>query len=160
MKIVFVCTGNICRSPTAEGVLRRKLEEADLADRHTTESYGLGGWHVGDAPDPRAVGAAARRGYDLSAIRARKFTAKAFRDDALIVAMDRGHYHQLLSLAPEGTAGRLFHFLEFAAAAGADGERLDVPDPYYGDDAGFEYTLDLIEAGAEGIVRVLRKGLP
>lgn len=162
MKIVFVCTGNICRSPTAEGVLRRKLEEAGLADRHTTESYGLGGWHVGDAPDPRAVGAAARRGYNLSAIRARKFTAKAFRDDALVVAMDRGHYRQLLSLAPEGADDRLFHFLEFAPGAIAEAgvERLDVPDPYYGDDAGFEYTLDLIEAGAEGIVRALRKSLP
>lgn len=166
MKIVFVCTGNICRSPTAEGVLRRKLEEAGLADTHTTESYGLGGWHVGDAPDPRAVNAAARRGYDLSAIRARKFKAKAFRDAALVVAMDRGHYRQLLSLAPEGTADRLFHFLEFAPRANTEGGvevgagRLDVPDPYYGDDAGFEHTLDLIEAGAEGIVRALRKSLP
>ena len=129
MKIVFVCTGNICRSPTAEGVLRHKLAEAGWAERHTTESFGLGGWHVGDPPDGRAVAAAARRGYDLSQIRARKFKAKHFREAGLVLAMDRGHYRQLFSLAPEGTADRLFHFLEFApdASTAAGLARLDVP---------------------------------
>jgi protein-tyrosine phosphatase len=160
MKIVFVCTGNICRSPTAEGVLRHKLAEAGLESEHETESYGLGGWHVGDPPDSRAVAAAAERGYDLSEIRARKFKAKAFRDAGLVLAMDRGHYRQLFSLAPEGTADRLFHFLEFAPDAHqAPGlARLDVPDPYYGGAEGFEHTLDLIEAGAEGILQALRQG--
>ena len=161
MKIVFVCTGNICRSPTAEGVLRHKLAAAGWAERHSTESYGLGGWHAGDPPDSRAIAAATRRGYDLSEIRARKFKPKAFHDAGLVLAMDRGHYRQLLSMAPDGTADRLFHFLEFApgASPAAGLERLDVPDPYYGSDAGFEHTLDLIEAGADGIVETLRKGL-
>lgn len=161
MKIVFVCTGNICRSPTAEGVLRRKLEDSGLSGQHATESYGLGGWHVGDPPDGRAIAAAARRGYDLSDIRARKFKAEAFHDAGLVLAMDRGHYRQLFSLAPQGTADRLFHFMEFAPQhdAGAGLSRLDVPDPYYGDAAGFDAALDMIEAGAEGIVAALKKGL-
>lgn len=162
MKIVFVCTGNICRSPTAEGVLRHKLAAAGLDGQHSTESYGLGGWHAGDPPDPRAVAAAARRGYDLSAIRARKFDPRAFHAAGLVLAMDRGHYRQLFSLAPEGTADRLFHFLEFApdAQAASGLARLDVPDPYYGDAGGFEHTLDLIEIGAEGIIEALRQGRP
>lgn len=159
MRIVFVCTGNICRSPTAEGVLRHKLAAAGLDGEHTTDSYGLGGWHVGDPPDSRAIAAAARRGYDLTAIRARQFEPEVFHDAGLVLAMDRGHQRQLAALAPEGGAEKLFRFLEFAPQTAAGGAALDVPDPYYGDAAGFEEALDLIEAGAEGLLEDLKKGL-
>lgn len=163
MKIIFVCTGNICRSPTAEGVLRHKLGQTPWGAAYTVESYGLEGWHQGKPPDSRTIEAAARRGYDLSPIRARKFIPEAFEDAALVLAMDREHYRRLHPQAPEGRRDRLFHFMDFAPDTAPDAsakpglERLDVPDPFYGTEADFELTLDMIEAGAEGILRALEK---
>lgn len=152
IRILFVCTGNICRSPTAEGVVRRMAEDDALAGRLILDSAGTGGWHVGDAPDPRAVAAARQRGYDLSGIRARQVSARDFEAFDLIVAMDRSHRDRLLAIAPDDAAEKVRLFLEFADDAPGT---LDVPDPYYGADNGFETVLDLIEAGSRGLLRTL-----
>lgn len=157
MKVLFVCTGNICRSPTGEGVFRHMAAEAGLADRIETESCGMGGWHTGQAPDPRAIAAARERGYDISDIRARKIRTDDFRDFDLLLAMDRGHFDELTALAPsdiEDTRVRLF--LEPVAEALG---RIDVPDPYYGAEDGFKTVLDLIESGARGWLDQIQRKL-
>ena len=154
--VLFVCTGNICRSPTAEGVARKLLIDAGLDARVTVDSAGLGGWHVGDPPDPRAIDSAQRRGYDLSAQRARRFGRADFDDFALIVGMDRGHVAQLRARRPRGAAGEVRLFLEFLAADDPQfGD--DVPDPYYGGMADYELSLDLIERGLPGLIETLRR---
>lgn len=153
MKIVFVCTGNICRSPTAEGVFRTLLRNEGLDGAIEVDSAGTHGYHVGEAPDPRTVEAAALRGYDISAQRARRFHPLDFERFDLVVAMDRGHYDQLRRLAPETHGDRLHLFLDFAPGTG----RRDVPDPYYGGQEGFELVLDLIEAGAHGLLQHVRE---
>jgi len=154
--VLFVCTGNICRSPTAEGVARKLLIDAGLDARVAVDSAGLGGWHVGDPPDPRAIESARRRGYDLSAQRARQFGRADFDDFALIVGMDRGHVAQLRARRPRGTAGEVRLFLEFLAVDDP-GFGDDVPDPYYGGMADYELSLDLIERGLPGLIETLRR---
>jgi protein-tyrosine phosphatase len=131
--ILFVCTGNICRSPTAEGVFRSLCEKAGLALR--IESAGLGDWHVGDPPDERAQRHARNRGYDLSPQRARQVTPRDFEEFDLILAMDRGHLRALQKMAPSKHQAKIRLFVEGA----------DVPDPYYGGADGFERVLDLVE---------------
>ena len=154
--VLFVCTGNICRSPTAEGVARKLLIDAGLDARVTVDSAGLGGWHVGDPPDPRAIETARLRGYDLSAQRARRFGRADFDDFALIVGMDRGHVEQLRARRPKGAAGEVRLFLEFLASDDPDfGD--DVPDPYYGGMADYELSLDLIERGLPGLIETLMR---
>ena len=154
--VLFVCTGNICRSPTAEGVARKLLIEAGLDARVTVDSAGLGGWHAGDPPDPRAIESARLRGYDLSAQRARRFGRADFDDFALIVGMDRGHVEQLRARRPGGAAGEVRLFLEFLASDDPDfGD--DVPDPYYGGMADYELSLDLIERGLPGLIETLMR---
>jgi len=132
--ILFVCTGNICRSPTAEGVLRHLARRKNVEIR--VESAGTHGYHVGEAPDERAQHHARRRGYDLSAQRARRVAARDFAEFDLIVAMDRGHLAILGRACPAEHRHKLRLLLE---------ER-DVPDPYYGGPEGFEHVLDLVEA--------------
>ena len=132
--ILFVCTGNICRSPTAEGVLRHLARRKNVEIR--VESAGTHGYHVGEAPDERAQHHARRRGYDLSAQRARRVAARDFVEFDLIVAMDRGHLAILGRACPAEHRHKLRLLLE---------ER-DVPDPYYGGPEGFEHVLDLVEA--------------
>jgi protein-tyrosine phosphatase len=153
MRILFVCMGNICRSPTAEGVMRRLLDEARLADRVHVESAGTGGWHVGEPPDERATLAARRRGVTLEGA-ARQIHASDFRDFDLLIAMDRANLRELLALAPDEDAAEKVRLLrEFdPASSGA----LDVPDPYYGGDRGFETVLDLVEAACRGLIDELR----
>ncbi len=152
MKILFVCTGNICRSPTAEGVARRWLTLAGLGDAVGVDSAGIQGYHVGEAPDPRTQSAALRRGYDLSRLRARKVQAKDFADFDLLLAMDRDHFHYLRERAPEGCKHKVRMLMSFAAGARRD----DVPDPYYGGITGFDAVLDLCEDAVQGLIEEIR----
>lgn len=151
-RILFVCTGNICRSPTAEGVFRHLAAEAGLGDAFETDSVGLGGWHVGAPPDSRAIRAAARRGIDIADLRARQFIQADFADFDLLLAMDRGHYRELSRRAPREHADRVRMFM--AAANGATTAD-DVPDPYYGGGQGFEAVLDMIEEGSRAWLKEL-----
>jgi protein-tyrosine phosphatase len=153
MRILFVCMGNICRSPTAEGVMRRVLDEEGLADRVRVESAGTGGWHIGEPPDERATLAARRRGVTLDGA-ARQVRSDDFGDFDLLIAMDRGNLGELLAIAPDEEAAEKVRLLrEFDPAASGD---LDVPDPYYGADRGFETVLDMAEAACRGLLDELR----
>ena len=147
MNILFVCTGNICRSPTGEAVLRKLAQDAGLSHL-SIDSCGTHGYHVGDPPDDRARHAGTRRGYDFSGQRARKLEVRDFETFDLILAMDRGHRDRLLKAAPTMHAGKVRLFLEYAPGMG----RQDVPDPYYGGSDDYELALDLIEAGCRGIL--------
>jgi protein-tyrosine phosphatase len=143
--VLIVCTGNICRSPTAEGVLRVAVERRGLADRIEVASAGTHDYHVGEAPDARAVRHARRRGYDLSALRASQVSRADFERFDYILAMDRGHLRMLRALAPADARAKLGLFLE--ASGRWKGE--DVPDPYYGGPEDFERVLDMAEEAAE-----------
>jgi len=145
LRILIVCTGNICRSPTAEGVLRAAVERRGLADRVEVASAGTHDYHLGEAPDPRSMKHAKRRGYDLSALRASQVTREDFDRFDYILAMDRGHLRILRSIAPPDARAKLDLFLE--PSARWKGE--DVPDPYYGGPEGFEEVLDMAEEAAE-----------
>jgi protein-tyrosine phosphatase len=152
MRILFVCMGNICRSPTAEGVMRRLLRDARV-DGIEVESAGTGGWHAGEPPDERATLAAARRGVTLEGA-ARQVRPADFRRFDLLIAMDRGNLRELLAIAPDEEAAEKVRLLrEFDPAASGD---LDVPDPYYGGDRGFENVLDMVEAACRGLLDELR----
>lgn len=152
-RVLFVCTGNICRSPTAEAVLRRMAEDAGLGDRIETDSAGLGGWHVGEPPDARAIEAGARRGYDLAPLRARQVARRDFDDFDLLIGLDRGHGRHLTAQRPPESAAQVRLLLDYAPAPA----RGDVPDPYYGGTAEFEHALDLIEAGTAGLLDAIRR---
>ncbi|RED51261.1 low molecular weight protein-tyrosine-phosphatase [Aestuariispira insulae] len=154
IRILFVCTGNICRSPTGEGVFRHLLAEAGLSDRIETDSCGMGAWHVGEAPDPRTVKAARARGIDLSDLRARKIRAADFHDFDYLLAMDRGHYDEMVAQAPVGTEAKIRMFLEPVAKGSANA---DVPDPYYGGADGFELVLDLIDEASRAWIDQLKQ---
>ncbi|MDE2146832.1 MAG: low molecular weight phosphotyrosine protein phosphatase [Burkholderiales bacterium] len=153
----MVCTGNICRSPTAEAVLRAKLEQAGLGDRVAVASAGTTGWHEGEAPDPRARQHALLRGYDLSALRARALRPEDYERHDLILAMDEGHLAHLQAHAPAGSRARLQPLLAYARRFAGTAE---VPDPYYGPPQGFEQVLDLVEDACEGLVACLAAELP
>ncbi|MBI1179259.1 MAG: low molecular weight phosphotyrosine protein phosphatase [Alphaproteobacteria bacterium] len=147
--VLFVCLGNICRSPTAEGVFRAMAAEAGLAGRFLVDSAGTGSWHIGKPPDPRAVAAAARRGIDISGLRARQVTRNDLRRFEHVLAMDHRNLAVLQRLAGAGdTRPRLF--LDYAP--GEAGR--DVPDPYL--EGGFDAVLDLIEAGSRGLLAALQ----
>jgi protein-tyrosine phosphatase len=144
VSVLVVCTGNICRSPTGEGVLRQLAAKRGLGERVVVRSAGTHDYHVGECPDPRAVKHASRRGYDLSAQRAMQVRRDHFHEFDYILAMDRGHLRQLRAIAPQDARARLGMFLE--ASSRWKGE--DVPDPYYGDAGGFEQVLDMVEEAA------------
>ncbi|QKE62878.1 low molecular weight phosphotyrosine protein phosphatase [Aquipseudomonas campi] len=151
MKVLFVCLGNICRSPTAEGVLRQRLQAAGLGERVQVDSAGTGDWHVGKAPDQRTRLAAQRRGYDLAPLRARQVAVEDFQRFDLILAMDHSNLKHLQALRPGVAAAELDLFLRRYQLA------LDeVPDPYYGGDDGFEQVLDLIEQASDALLNEIR----
>ena len=152
-RILFVCLGNICRSPTAEAVLRELVarEAPDLSLE--IDSAGIGSWHIGEPPDERALAAARRRGLDMSRLRARQIASEDFARFDFILAMDRANLADLQRRAPSQYRERVQLFLEFAPDLEVD----EVPDPYYGGDAGFEEVLDLAEQAARGLLSHLRK---
>jgi protein-tyrosine phosphatase len=155
MRVLFVCTGNICRSPTAEGVFRRFVAQAGLAERIGMDSAGTHGYHVGEPPDPRSQAAASARGYDLSGLRARRIAREDFNRFDLVLAMDRDHHAILSRFAPQGAGHKLRMLMEFAPRSRV----AEVPDPYYGGPDGFEHVLNLVEEAAEGLLDHLRDAL-
>ncbi|WP_282604899.1 low molecular weight protein-tyrosine-phosphatase [Pelagibius sp. Alg239-R121] len=156
LQVLFICTGNICRSPSAEGVLRHRLAEAGLADRITIDSAATHDYHTGEPPNPRAVRCCAKRGYDLTGLRARRLTREDFENFDVISVMDRGHMEILKSRCPSGEEHRLKLFLDHAEPP-LQGQ--DVPDPYYGGPEDYEAMLDLIEEGMTGLLDHLRSRL-
>jgi len=155
MRVLFVCMGNICRSPTAEGVMAALLREEGLDGTVELDSAGTGGWHAGSPPDERATAAARARGIDLTGA-ARQVRASDFAGFDLLVAMDRDNERDLLAAAPDETARakvRLLRAYDPGAAAAGD---LDVPDPYYGGPDGFERVLDVVDAGCRGLLADVR----
>lgn len=152
-RILYVCMGNICRSPTAEGVTRALAERAGVATNFEIDSAGTHAYHIGKAPDARATRAAAQRGYDLLPLRGRRVCAEDFVRFDYILAMDRDNLDLLKQACPAEHQGKLSLFLEFGA--GRKGE--EVPDPYYGGEDGFERVLDMIEDAANGMLDRLGK---
>jgi protein-tyrosine phosphatase len=153
ISVLFVCMGNICRSPTAEGVFRHQVEAAGLADRFTIDSAGTHGYHVGEPPDTRTVAAARRRGYDLSQQRARKVDASDFATFDHVLAMDRDNLRLLAAACPPAHVHKLGLFMAFASNSASD----VVPDPYYGGAAGFDTVIDYAEDASAGLLVALIK---
>ena len=147
--VLFVCLGNICRSPTAEGIFRKVVADAGLSERIKIDSAGTGGWHIGKSPDARATAAALQRGYDLSTLRARQVSAIDFGHYDYILAMDEENLRNLEQMKPANYHGELALFLSFARGT----KHREVPDPYYGGEAGFTLVLDLIENAAAGLLQ-------
>lgn len=155
VRILYVCMGNICRSPTAKGVFDRALERAGI--EFASESAGTHGYHVGQPPDPRAIRAAAETGLDISADLARRFEAGDFRRFDRIFVMDRANYEFVDVKRPAGASARLQLVMELAPDYGID----EVPDPYYGGAEGFARVIDMLEAAARSLTRELRsRGRP
>jgi protein-tyrosine phosphatase len=153
-RLLFVCLGNICRSPMAEGVFRRVAAEEGVLDLFEIDSAGLGDWHIGQAPDARAQAAALSRGMDISGQSARQVTPSDYDRFDLLLAMDGSNYAELTELAPKSASHKVRRFLDYAPHVGTQ----DVPDPFYGGAEGFDHALDLIEAAARGLLAELLSG--
>ncbi|HMI88184.1 MAG TPA: low molecular weight protein-tyrosine-phosphatase [Polyangiaceae bacterium] len=149
VRICFVCMGNICRSPTAEAVMRRLVEERGWTERFDIESAGTGDWHVGESADTRSRAAGLERGYRLDR-RARHFTASGFAQFDYVIAADRDNFRHLMRIAPDDTAKSKIHLLRDFDPASPKGS--DVPDPYYGGAEGFEHVLDVCEAACRALL--------
>jgi protein-tyrosine phosphatase len=147
-RILFVCLGNICRSPMAEGVFRQVAEEEGVLDLFDIDSAGMGHWHVGQAPDRRAQAAARSRGIDISNQTARQVRRSDFADFDLVLAMDGSNVADLTQIAPKDARHKIRRFLDYAPQVGTR----DVPDPFFGGREGFDEALDLIEAAARGLL--------
>ncbi|MEM7191528.1 MAG: low molecular weight protein-tyrosine-phosphatase [Pseudomonadota bacterium] len=150
-RLLFACLGNICRSPMAEGLFRRIAKDAGQLHLFEIDSAGMGDWHKGEPPDHRAQAAASARGADISGQSARKVELEDFEDFDLILAMDGANIADLHDIAPHDARHKIRRFLDYAPHVDED----DVPDPYYGGDAGFDHALDLIEAAAKGLLAEL-----
>jgi len=153
ISVLFVCMGNICRSPTAEGVFRKQVEDAGYLQQIEIDSAGTHAYHAFEPPDPRAQSAALLRGFDLSPLKARKVQAIDFEVFDYILAMDKYNYDSLVASCPKVFAYKISMFLKFAPDLGIR----DVPDPYYGGEKGFEEVLDLVEEASFGFLQELRK---
>jgi protein-tyrosine phosphatase len=153
VRVLMVCTGNICRSPTAEGVLRRKLAQAGMAEQVEVESAGTVDYHAGSPPDHRAQQSALRRGYDLSRQRARQLRASDFERFDLLLAMDTEHLDRLVDMCPGPLVGRVKLLMDYSPTRARG---ISVPDPYYGAPAGFERVLDMVEEACEALLADLR----
>ena len=150
--VLFVCMGNICRSPTAHGVFRKLVEEAGLIERIGIDSAGTHAYHVGKPPDHRTQATAERRGIHLGDLRARKAMPEDFLAFDYVLAMDQENYFALLEICPKGMEHKLQLFMDFAPAM----RTREVPDPYYGGPTGFERVFDLVEAAAQGLLDDIR----
>lgn len=150
-KVLMVCLGNICRSPTAQGVFESKVAEAGLAHVIEVDSAGTSNWHVGEPPDRRSQQAALQRGYDLSAQRGRQVQRSDFEAFDYILAMDEANLRDLEDIKPANFDGHLGLFLDFMGEKGAE-----VPDPYHGGQAGFNHVLDLVENASEGLLLAIK----
>lgn len=148
MRVLFVCTGNICRSPTAEGVFRQLLEDAGLARRVAVDSAGTHDYHVGEPPTGQAQATAAERGYDISGLRARQFMAEDCRSFDMILVMDRGHLNRVTRACSAAAPGKVRLFMDFAPSR----REREVPDPYGLGASDYEYVLGLIEDAAKGLL--------
>lgn len=155
LHVCFVCSGNICRSPTAEAVFREQVARARLHDVITTSSAGIGGWHAGEGADARSLAALRAHGYDAGSHRARQWKRSWWDDVELVVALDHGHLADLAQQAPAGRQVVLLRDFDPAVA----GRSLPVPDPYYGGPRGFEDVLVMIEAACAGLLDQLRERL-
>ncbi|MEN6587502.1 MAG: low molecular weight protein-tyrosine-phosphatase [Sulfuricella sp.] len=153
INILFVCMGNICRSPTAEGVFRRLVQNAGLEHRILIDSAGTHAYHIGSAPDARASAAAEKRGYDLSALRGRQVSDQDFHEFDYILAMDRDNLANLKRICPPEQVRKVSLFLEFSAKY----HEREVPDPYYGGSQGFEHVLDMVEDAARGLLQQVER---
>jgi protein-tyrosine phosphatase len=153
INILFVCMGNICRSPTAEGVVSKLLADNRLRGSISVDSAGTHAYHVGEPPDPRAQRAARSRGVDLSGLRARRVVAEDFESFDLILAMDRENLEYLFGVCPPQHQDKVRLFLSYARNCDLE----EVPDPYYGGNTGFDRVLDLVEYGAQGLIDSLRR---
>ena len=152
VRVLFVCLGNICRSPTAEGVFRHLVRSVRLEGQIEIDSAGTHAYHIGESPDPRAQAAAGRRGIDLRNLRGRQTTREDFHEFDYVIAMDRENYATLQSRCPPALHYKIRLFMEFAPQYGQD----EVPDPYFGGSAGFDRVLDMIEDAAAGLLREIR----
>lgn len=155
ISVLFVCMGNICRSPTAEGVFRKLVDEAGLTDVVRADSAGTHAYHIGNRPDHRASAAAERRGYSLEGMRARRVDAMDFESFDFIVAMDKDNLLYLRDEAGDEHHGKIHLLLDFSEAD----DRREVPDPYYGGPGGFERVLDLVENASKGLLETVRTRL-
>lgn len=153
VRVLFVCLGNICRSPTAEGVFRAVVEREGLLQHIDIDSAGTHAYHVGEPPDARAQAAAQRRGVDLSGLRGRRATRVDIECFDYILAMDEENYQNLQAISPQGLEHKIRLFLEFAPQR----PEREVPDPYFGGEGGFERVLDMIEEASEGLLAHLRE---
>ncbi len=157
MRILMVCMGNICRSPTAEAVLRQRIDQKGLRDFIEVDSAGTQAYHVGHVPDERSIAHGARRGYDLMPLRARQVSDLDFERFDLILAMDEDNLADLKERCPETLQSRICKLMDFAPE---DVSPRVVPDPYYGGEAGFERVLDLIESACDGLLEALQGARP
>lgn len=155
IKVLFVCLGNICRSPTAQGIFQHKVKDAGLEKEIHIDSAGTGAWHIGKSPDSRTLAAATKRGYDFSDQRARQVGMQDFEKFDYVLAMDNVNLRELRQMAPSDFKGRLDLFLNY----GSRSAHTEVPDPYYGGDQGFDLVLDLVEDAAEGLLAQLEQDL-
>ena len=155
VSVLFVCLGNICRSPTAEAVFRERVIAAGLEAHIRIDSAGTGDWHIGRAPDPRTREAAARRDYQMDTLRARQVSPQDFYEFDVVLAMDNTNLADLQAMQPADVNVTLGRFLDYSTAASVK----EVPDPYYGGEDGFDRVLDLIEGGADGLLDALRERL-
>ena len=153
MRILLVCMGNICRSPTAEGVLRQFIRQHGLGDKVEVDSAGTHGYHVGEAPDSRTQRAAAARGYDLSQLRARKVARQDLDYFDLILAMDKSNLDNLMRLADPEQRKRIRLFMDYAR----NFDDKEVPDPYYGLGHGFDLVLDMVEDASLGLIDEIKQ---
>lgn len=155
VKVLFVCLGNICRSPTAHGVFEQAVEKAGLSEQILVDSCGTGQWHIGQPPDDRTQKAALKRGYDLSYLRARRLEEEDFQRFDYILAMDQRNLEDILAMQPNDFKGKVQLMLDY----GNDKKVKEVPDPYYGGNDGFEYVLDLLEQASANLLSEIQQSL-